>query len=317
MENEILIKKLSNSLELLERVLNGGKGSGNFGHTGRPGKVGGSGKGSTFAHPELTDWVRKGRTGGKLTLEEVENSKAVKEAKKRAAFDKDTLAEFEGNAEREKLREKIENKMLSDENGSFTGKDRGKEQFNGKVEQGKEAYIIIGPPAAGKSSVFANPISAEKHARIVDSDAIKQELPEFDNGFGAGRVQEESAMMADRVLQKATDRGDNVVIPRVGGKSTVDLAKSLKDKGYKVHIRFNEVTPESSMTRAMSRFAETGRYLDPSYLMSIGDKAKKAFIECAKNKKLFSSAEWLNNDVPYGSKPKKIWKTGDSEDKLK
>lgn len=31
--------------ELLEKILNGGKGSGNFGHSGRPGKVGGSGGG--------------------------------------------------------------------------------------------------------------------------------------------------------------------------------------------------------------------------------------------------------------------------------
>lgn len=40
------IKKLNNKLDSLIKALNGAKGSGNFGHTGRPGKVGGSGSGN-------------------------------------------------------------------------------------------------------------------------------------------------------------------------------------------------------------------------------------------------------------------------------
>lgn len=37
--------KLAEKVASLEKALNGGKGSGNFGHTGRPGKIGGSGNG--------------------------------------------------------------------------------------------------------------------------------------------------------------------------------------------------------------------------------------------------------------------------------
>lgn len=37
--------KLKEKMAMLEVILNGGKGSGNFGHAGRPGKRGGSGKG--------------------------------------------------------------------------------------------------------------------------------------------------------------------------------------------------------------------------------------------------------------------------------
>lgn len=40
------IKKLNNKLDSLIKALNGAKGSGNFGHAGRPGKVGGSGPGN-------------------------------------------------------------------------------------------------------------------------------------------------------------------------------------------------------------------------------------------------------------------------------
>lgn len=37
--------KANNLIAKMEKIINGGKGSGNFGHSGRPGKVGGSGKG--------------------------------------------------------------------------------------------------------------------------------------------------------------------------------------------------------------------------------------------------------------------------------
>lgn len=44
MQKQVL-SELSEKLDHLEKALNGGKGSGNFGHAGRPGQVGGSGKG--------------------------------------------------------------------------------------------------------------------------------------------------------------------------------------------------------------------------------------------------------------------------------
>lgn len=40
-----LSNKANNLIAKMEKIINGGKGSGNFGHSGRPGKVGGSGKG--------------------------------------------------------------------------------------------------------------------------------------------------------------------------------------------------------------------------------------------------------------------------------
>lgn len=46
MKKEIY-SKLKEKVDNLEKLLNGGKGSGNFGHSGRPGEIGGSGKGNT------------------------------------------------------------------------------------------------------------------------------------------------------------------------------------------------------------------------------------------------------------------------------
>ena len=320
-------EKLKNRVDELEKLLlNGGAGSGNFGHSGRPGKVGGSSKergklgseenrrralarfrNNNLAHKEMAYVLRAVRNGDSVGLKDIENESAIKEAFERAKFDKDTLTEYKGDKKRQKLQKDLEDRLLSNENGSFTGKDeKGNEHFDGKVENGKEAYIVIGPPAGGKSSVFANPLSKEHNARIIDSDTVKKWLPEFDNGFGAGRVQEESSMIMENALKRSMKKGENMVIPKIGGESVAQMAKELKANGYKVHLKLNEVSTKNSVSRALSRFVETGRWLDPNYLNSIGDKATRFYKKYSKNKDLFDTAEWLNNNVPFGRKPKKI-----------
>lgn len=321
--NELLAR-----IEKLELLLNGGPGSGNFGHSGRPGKVGGSGKtvggpsskearhraerrwaNHKMAHRDLAYLVTAGRNGENVPLEQIMKEKSVQEAEKRSQFDKNTLEEYAGNKERKKLQEKLTDRLLDDKwNGSYekSGSDGG---FEGPVEKGKKAFIVIGPPAGGKSSVFAEPLSQEHKARIIDSDMVKKWLPEFDNGFGAGRVQEESSMIMEKALSKAVKKGENVVIPKVGGGSIADIAKELKKNGYKVNLYYNEVSAENSIMRAMSRYAETGRYLSPKYLQSIGDKPKNTFKKLAQNKDLFDYAEWKHNNVPYGQKPDTVWKS--------
>lgn len=324
-ENYTEIQKRLNALA--EKLSNGGKGSGNWGHSGRPGKVGGSSrekgdfgsdegrrrataryKNQNVAHREMSYVMRAAHKGEKVSLESVENEPAIKEAFERAKYDKSTLDEYKGTKKREQLQKRLENRLLSDENGAFSRKDKAGEHFDGKVVNGKEAFIVIGKPAGGKSSVFANPLSKEYGARIIDSDMVKTWLPEFDNGFGAGKVQNESAMIAEKALKRAIDKGENVILPRIGGESVATMAKELKSKGYKVHLKYNEVSGESSVTRALSRFVETGRWLDPKYLNSIGDKAGDFYKKYSRNKEYFDDAEWLNNDVKFGQKPKKIEK---------
>ena len=93
------------------------------------------------------------------------------------------------------------------------------------VARERKACIVTGLPAAGKSSVFANPIALEMKARICDSDAIKRVLPEFDNGYGGNAVHEESTEINEKkVLEAASDRGDNIVYPILGYKPDKLLA---------------------------------------------------------------------------------------------
>lgn len=166
------------------------------------------------------------------------------------------------------------------ENGKLKKVD-GKEDFSGPVRQERKAFVIIGRPAGGKSSVFANPLSHQHGARIVDSDVVKEWFDEFDDGYGAGYVQNMSSKVAERALDIAAQRGDNLVLPRIGGNSVIVLSVALRAMGYDVQLYYNDVVPDTSYMRSNSRFAMTGRYLSLDYLTSIKGKPSEFFSNFA------------------------------------
>ena len=135
-----------------------------------------------------------------------------------------------------------------------------------QARQERKALVIIGLPAGGKSSVFANPLAKEFGARIIDSDDVKPWLDGFDGGNGAGYVQDASAEVAEKAIDIAVNDGDNIIIPRIGGKSVMELSAALRLAGYNVQLYFNDVKGVTSIDRAASRFAQTGRYLSLDYL---------------------------------------------------
>lgn len=135
-----------------------------------------------------------------------------------------------------------------------------------QARQERKALVIIGLPAGGKSSVFANPLAKEYGARIIDSDDVKPWLDGFDGGNGAGYVHDASAEVAERAIDISVKNGDNIIIPRIGGQSVMDLSAALRLAGYDVQLYFNDVKGVTSIDRAASRFAQTGRYLSLDYL---------------------------------------------------
>ena len=72
--------------------------------------------------------------------------------------------------------------------------------------------------------------------------------------------------MAEKAIDIAVKNGDNIIIPRIGGKSVMDLSAALRLAGYDVQLYFNDVKGVTSIDRAASRFAQTGRYLSLDYL---------------------------------------------------
>ena len=145
-------------------------------------------------------------------------------------------------------------------------------EFPGTINQDRRATIILGPPAAGKS-MFANKFAQARNAAIIDPDEAKKALPEYGGGIGANAVHAESSEIFTRVLDTALEAGDNLVVPRTGGRQSdiADIMTLLEDAGYEIDLIRMDVTIDNAHKRMIGRFIGTGRLINPQILYSIGN----------------------------------------------
>ena len=157
------------------------------------------------------------------------------------------------------------------------------------VKQNRKAVIVIGPPATGKST-FAEDIAAREGYAIIDSDDAKKIMPEFNNGIGANATHKFSKIVSSRIAQELIDQGFNVILPKVTGKSDFrqqpdqtklnDLILSIEDlqsKGYKVDVVYPDANINQALVRAVTRFGETGRFVNIDYLLTIDNKVRDTY----------------------------------------
>ena len=146
------------------------------------------------------------------------------------------------------------------------------------LKSDKQARILLGPPAAGKST-SAEEIARSEGYAIVDGDDAKKVIPEFDGGVGASAVHEESGALSAQVLLDMLDRGDNVILPLVGASpSSIEKRIALlKAKGYSVTVDLVDVKEDEAARRMASRALRTGRHIASSYFASIGDGPLKTY----------------------------------------
>lgn len=176
----------------------------------------------------------------------------------------------------------------------------------GAPRKGRDATLVLGPPASGKSAI-AEPLAKEHGAIIIDSDDAKRLLPEFDDGYGSGAVHEESDAIARAVLETALSQGDNVLLPLVGRtpasvESRIDM---LRAAGYRVRVVLMTLPIEKAAERAAARFASEGRLVNIPYVLSVGDKPAQTFAQLVEKG---AADEYIryDNDVPKGEKPRLI-----------
>lgn len=148
----------------------------------------------------------------------------------------------------------------------------------GGVKAQKRARILLGPPAAGKST-SAEEIARQGGYAIVDSDDAKKVCREFEGGVGAGAVHEESGAMSEQVLADMLATGDNVILPLVGSKPgpierRIEL---LREAGYDVTVDLVDVNEDEAARRMAGRALRTGRHISSSYFASIGDGPLKTY----------------------------------------
>jgi len=188
--------------------------------------------------------------------------------------------------------------------GSYTGKDtKGNDVFGGKVKQEKRLDIVMGLPGSGKSTVVVNPLSKEFGSIVVDSDRVKTRLA---SPADAMKVHDLSSDITESDLfLKALRNGDNIVLPKVGGKlvSLQQMADLAKSKGYEVHLHHVAVSPETSLARTQQRAIDTGRVISPDTVKSYGNRPAENF-NILKESPTYKSYTNYNNEVPLGEKPK-------------
>lgn len=195
-----------------------------------------------------------------------------------------------------------------------------------KMNEDSQAFIIIGLPASGKSTI-ANDIADYYGAIILDSDFAKRKLPEFENNTaGASIVHEESDFLIfgkkinkmpedfNPLIKLCSDNKTNIVIPKIGhdAKSINTLSKGLKLLGYKSHLICVSLDRKDATKRAVNRFKDSKRYVPLSLIFDgYGNDSILTFYRL-KDKIDFDEVfietfGKLSTNVPKGEKPRIIY----------
>lgn len=130
-----------------------------------------------------------------------------------------------------------------------------------------EALLTMGGPGAGKSSILAGLIADQSKYVTVNSDDVKESLPQYQAGVKAGdrkiasKVHEESKTVAKSLQQKAITNHSNLIYDATGAakKDYDDLITKLEQQNYRIKLVMVHVEVEEGLRRVRARAEETGR----------------------------------------------------------
>lgn len=193
--------------------------------------------------------------------------------------------------------------------GAYSG-DRpdGKPAYAGTVKAGHEYHLMFGLPASGKSTI-ADRLSQAAQARIMDSDYVKEQIPEFDGGWGAAAVHKESKKVMSVAMIQALSSGANVIVPRIGTPpdEMLHMLKQARSQGYKCYAHYVDLSPEKAMGRLIGRYLSTGRYIPPEIAASkSGPDGENLVFESFKqviDSGICDGWTFWSNDVQKGDPP--------------
>ena len=261
---------------------------------------------------ELQDILERCDRGEYVSIEEINNTPEMITAATCVSHQTPTILLKDREQIEEHVFEILSNygSISTDEKGKPLVDDHGNTVYNEDVERGNRLDIVIGLPASGKSSAIVETISKENHSMLIDNDEAKRLFPEFNKGWGAGVVHEESQMIEKSVYLDALNQGKNIVLPKVGSdanKLIQDYVLPAKNKGYKVNVHFVDLDRSKALGRMMRRFIHKGRYLAPKLIDKYvnerdGNRITQAFEKLSKNGMIDGVSRW-DNDVDIGQKP--------------
>lgn len=250
---------------------------------------------------EMLNVLEQLKQGKEVNRDTVDSLKEMKEAYSRVSQNISTHKLENRDEIQADVLQKLQNM------GSAVTKSNGAVSFSGDILCNKRLDIVIGLPAAGKSSALAEPISELCQSRIIDSDEAKKLLPEYQNGWGAGVVHTESQNISNRQFYLAVKKGENITYPRVGGdcEELKNYIINAKSQGYKVYVHFNDLNKNKALGRMINRFLETGRFINPDLITKYGNSIEDTYQTLKKSDIIDGYSKW-SNDVPLGYRPKLI-----------
>ena len=145
--------------------------------------------------------------------------------------------------------------------------------------------LVLGLPAAGKSTRASDPDSEKTKSFILDCDVIKEMLPEFieSHGAAADAVHLESMLIMDMAREELVNgkmKGTNLILPLVADDFKTLMSSYIKpceEAGYNVRARFLPCEVNASMSRNIARELETGRIINSSVVFSFGEKPEEVY----------------------------------------
>ena len=205
----------------VDTVYNGGKGSGNFGHSGRPGEIGGSGKGNY--HKDLLDTAKA-------------DMMYATEKYEKAIEDGDQSAIEEADAERvrtEEFYDKLKREMEE------KGQSKPKEKKSGEISlKGKSLY--------------------EKVHMIEPGDEVhitpKDNLPNFDRKIKVDYIQDGT------IHYGSSETSDGYTYPAWAIKDITKIVRKKKNSIYaEVSKRLDEIEKMINGGKGSGNFGHAGR----------------------------------------------------------
>lgn len=154
-------------------------------------------------------------------------------------------------------------------------------------DQKPMAVLMMGGPASGKSSISGG--IPEDHFVRCDADAIKDMLPEFQEGVAnsarnaARIVHEESSKLVKEVRDAAIKDRKNLLMDGTGKDADkyLDLIARLKSEGYHVHLMMPDLDVGTALSRATERAEKKGRWVPHEFIHDAYDTIPHNFTRIA------------------------------------
>jgi len=154
------------------------------------------------------------------------------------------------------------------------------------------AYMMGGGPAAGKSSMLrSGGVKVPENTVLIDSDAIKAELPEYQEMTAAKDtnaatfVHEESSYLSKEILKEASSAKYNIMLDGTGDngiKSLTAKIEMMRAGGQKVVGMYATCSTDDAVSRSMSRAEKTGRYVPEAFIREIHAAVSRVLPEAIK-----------------------------------